>query len=1024
MKLQRYMRYLPMIAMTAPLMAADVEVTADITADTTWTADTTYILRKTIFVKNGATLTIEPGTLILGDNAAGPNGIIDDGGDDTFGSLVVTRSGKIHAEGTVDKPIVFTAIEERDGIGGDPELIPDPVEGDGGFWGGIILLGNAPINYYVDGTNANENDIEGFPAGSTADITYGGNDPNDSSGILKYVSIRFGGYVFNAATGSEINGLTMGGVGAGTTVENVEIISNTDDGMEIFGGTVNTKRIAVAFCQDDSFDLDEGHQGFHQFWFAIQNADSTLGDRGGEWDGGNGSTKNGTPFNNIRVYNMTLIGNGTDTTNANPGFFMTDNFAGEVHNSLVHDFSGAAITAGSLGNNGAPLPRFFNSTWGSFVGGAGVLATYATAGDGNTGIGVDPLLRGISRTNDGNLDPRPQAGSPLLGAALSAFPGDAPAGFFETVDYRGAFGEANWLRGWSYLHQKGYLKEIEVTSDITANTTWSEHETYVLRKSIFVKNGATLTIEPGALILGDNAAGPNGIIDDGGDDTFGSLIISREGTIMADGTAEKPINFTAYEEIHGIGGDLFLKPDPTEGDGGFWGGIVVLGSAPINYYVDGTNANENDIEGFPAGSTADITYGGNDPNDSSGVLRYISNRFGGYVFNAATGSEINGLTLGGVGAGTIIENVEIISNTDDGMEIFGGTVNTKRIAVAFCQDDSFDLDEGHQGFHQFWFAIQNADSTLGDRGGEWDGGNGSTKNGTPFNNIRVYNMTLIGNGTDTTNANPGFFMTDNFAGEVHNSLVHDFSGAAITAGSLGNNGAPLPRFFNSTWGSFVGGAGVLATYAAPADGNTGIGIDPLLVGISRTANQGLDPRPNLGSPLYTGGLSAFPGDAPAGFFESTNYRGAFGGSNWLNGWSWLSRHCYLTGLPDVGGGSTGGTFADSDGDGVSDDVENANTDLGFNAGVNDAASVLANVYTAAQVQANPGAFGLYDETSILDLRTVGQAIVQAGASDVLLSLPVEKSTGLSSWAPAGNLQLTIPKEGDKEFYRISVTGAE
>ena len=115
---------------------------------------------------------------------------------------------------------------------------------------------------------------------------------------------------------------------------------------------------------------------------------------------------------------------------------------------------------------------------------------------------------------------------------------------------------------------------------------------------------------------------------------------------------------------------------------------------------------------------------------------------------------------------------------------------------------------------------------------------------------------------------------------------------------------------------------------------------------------------------------------------------------------------------------------DTDGDGVSDDVESANTGLGFNPAVNDAATVLANVYTASQVRADPSAFGLYDETSILDLRTVGQAMVQAGANNVVLSLPVEKSTGLDTWQNAGNLQLTIPKQGDKEFYRISVEGAE
>jgi hypothetical protein len=479
----RYLRYLPLIALPASAMAADIEVTSDITTSKTWTANNTYILRKSIFVKNNATLTIEPGTTILGANAAGPNGIVDNGGDDTYGSLVIARGAKLNAIGTQAKPIVFTAIQERDGIGGDPSVMPDPAFGDGGFWGGIVMLGKAPINFYVAGTNANENSIEGFPAGSTDDIKYGGNVANDSSGTLKYVSIRFGGYVFNPATGSEINALTLGGVGRGTTIENIEIIGNTDDGMEIFGGTVNTKRIAVAFCQDDCFDLDEGHQGFHQFWFSLQNASSSLGDRGGEWDGGNGSTKSGTPNNRVRIFNATILGNGQEVgTSPNNGIYLDDFFSGELHNSLIHDFSGEAITkdaADGIGGGAGqpPVPVFSNNTWGTFAGGAGLLASLNTAGSpagsDNSAIGVIPLLGGISRTNNNGLDPLPRSNSPLLtanGATLSNFPADAPANFFETVDHRGAFGESNWLDGWSYLSKAGYLLPTEGVA-FTTNPT-------------------------------------------------------------------------------------------------------------------------------------------------------------------------------------------------------------------------------------------------------------------------------------------------------------------------------------------------------------------------------------------------------------------------------------------------------------------------------------------------------------------------------------------------------------------------
>jgi len=425
---------------------AEITVNSDITGNTTWTKDNVYILEKSIFVKNGAKLTIQPGTWILGKSNSA---------NTTRGSLIVTRDGEIDAVGTKDEPIVFTAKQEYDemkpGYTG-PKL--DPAKGDGGLWGGLVVLGNAPINFYTGPTtNANENEIEGFPAGSTLDIRYGGRDSRDSSGRLKYLSIRYGGYEF--APAKEINGLTFGGVGSGTLVEDIEIVTNTDDGFEIFGGTVNWKRVAVAFCHDDSFDFDEGWQGFAQFGFSIQAADGTLGDRGGEWDGGNGVTKTGTPYTNARLFNMTILGEGsTNTLSPNDGIFLDDNFAGQLHNSVVHDFGGVMVkdSGDGIGN---PKPVFANTTFGIFGGGEGT-DLVKVQGPGVI-KGVDPKLRGISRIPNGRLDPRPATGSPLIGAPLSPFPGAAPANFFEKVNYRGAFGDENWLDGWSWLSQKGYL---------------------------------------------------------------------------------------------------------------------------------------------------------------------------------------------------------------------------------------------------------------------------------------------------------------------------------------------------------------------------------------------------------------------------------------------------------------------------------------------------------------------------------------------------------------------------------------
>ncbi|RYD33438.1 MAG: hypothetical protein EOP87_10980, partial [Verrucomicrobiaceae bacterium] len=185
---------------SVPLMAADVPVTANITANTTWTASNTYLLDRPVYVTNGATLTIEPGTTILGEENTGAG---------TFGSLIITRNAKIIADGTADAPIVFTARAERDGIDGNPAEKPDPALGDASFWGGLILLGNAQVNNYAGSTNQGQGRIEGFPSsGDDSLITYGGGNNADNSGVLRYVSLRFGGFEF--APNNEINGLTLG----------------------------------------------------------------------------------------------------------------------------------------------------------------------------------------------------------------------------------------------------------------------------------------------------------------------------------------------------------------------------------------------------------------------------------------------------------------------------------------------------------------------------------------------------------------------------------------------------------------------------------------------------------------------------------------------------------------------------------------------------------------------------------------------------------------------------------------------
>jgi len=212
-----------------------VEDSGNGTGTTTWTANNFYVLDGFIFVNEGQTLTIEPGTVIKGKSGQGTNA----------SALIVARGGKIMAEGTAEHPIIFTSENDNlDGSVGDME---------DGLWGGVIILGKAIIN-----TDEGEKQIEGIPESENRGL-YGGNNDEDDSGIFKYVSIRHGGT--DIGEGNEINGLTLGAVGSKTVIEFVEIFANKDDGVEIFGGKAQLKNIIVAFCGDDSFDYDLGYRG-------------------------------------------------------------------------------------------------------------------------------------------------------------------------------------------------------------------------------------------------------------------------------------------------------------------------------------------------------------------------------------------------------------------------------------------------------------------------------------------------------------------------------------------------------------------------------------------------------------------------------------------------------------------------------------------------------------------------------------------------------------------------------------------
>jgi hypothetical protein len=284
----------------------------------TWTSDKTYELNGFVFVNPGDTLEIEAGTEIQGRL----------GGGAEASALIVASGGRIVAEGTADNPIVFTSVRAAEG---------DLGRSDRGLWGGVILLGDAPTN------NGRQVAIEGVPDNTGARILYGGQNADHDVGTFKYVSIRHTGT--QLGNGDEIQGLTLGGVGAGSTVEYVESYASDDDGFEWFGGTVNTKYLIAAFASDDAFDIDQGFRGSNQFWLAVQGSEAA--GRASEMDGAGDA--GATPIAQSIVANATYIGMGPDIDSgfegdANDPFIIhRDDNATSYYNSI---FTGGRTNAG------------------------------------------------------------------------------------------------------------------------------------------------------------------------------------------------------------------------------------------------------------------------------------------------------------------------------------------------------------------------------------------------------------------------------------------------------------------------------------------------------------------------------------------------------------------------------------------------------------------------------------------------------------------------------------------------------
>jgi hypothetical protein len=288
------------------------QVSGRITSNLTLTEGNHYALSGAVFVgddnADSATLTIEPGVVVYGSS-----------GNDY---LVVSRGSKIEANGTAASPITFTSRQHVSG-----GVVDGLVDGVAGQWGGLVLLGNGNSTKCPQDGSECSLQVEGVQEGAV----FGGTDDTDNSGTLRYVRVMHGG--FEIAPDNELNGITFGAVGSGTTVEYLQVHKNADDGVEFFGGAVNAKYLVLTGIQDDSVDWDNGFKGNLQFVLVKHADDNSDANRGIEGDGDGGD---GAAFSNPTVANMTIIGNTFDTAESDSeGVLLRDQTNAQLYNFVV-----------------------------------------------------------------------------------------------------------------------------------------------------------------------------------------------------------------------------------------------------------------------------------------------------------------------------------------------------------------------------------------------------------------------------------------------------------------------------------------------------------------------------------------------------------------------------------------------------------------------------------------------------------------------------------------------------------------
>lgn len=386
---------------------------------------------------------------------------------------------------------------------------------------------------------------------------------------------------------------------------------------------------------------------------------------------------------------------------------------------------------------------------------------------------------------------------------------------------------------------------------------------YTLKGYVYVNSRATLRFAAGSIIVSDTIQ-------------KGALIIEQNSRLFAEGTATEPIIFTSGKAAG-------------QRKAGDWGGIVMLGNAPTNRTTPPI------IEGG-----INAYYGGTITADNSGSLKYVRIEFAGIA--ADPNSEINGLTLGGVGSGTTLQNIQVSYGNDDAYELFGGTVNAKYLIAFATADDDYDFDFGYTGRLQFGVALRDplfVDAADAGNGIESDN-DGSGSNAVPYTKPSISNFTWVGpNNAPGTLANHNFTMRFRRASQfdIRNSILMGYMDAGLSFESdssvsfYKNNLSPFrANLVHAVAAPFRASTNSIMTSAevetkALADGNTKHASPDEIALTDPFTLSAPNFLPKTGSPALTGGSFIGTGWDNITFWTKTTYRGAFGTDNWMTGWT-------------------------------------------------------------------------------------------------------------------------------------------